>query len=241
MNLRGKRVLVTGGAKRIGAAIVRSLAERGCDIVLHYHRSQAEARALARALAKSGVSVELLRADLSRESETLALARKALKKGPIDLLINNASLYDRAPFKRLTLENWDRCLRVNLTSVLLLSQKIGLAMRRRGGRIINIADMAGEQPYRDYLPYCVSKGALLSLTRALAVELAPKVQVNSICPGPVLPSPRQPQRMVERLAKRTPLKKWGGADEVAKAVTFLCQSDFTTGANIVVDGGFQLV
>lgn len=241
MNLRGKRVLVTGGAKRIGAAIARSLAQRGCDLILHCHRSFAEARTLGRELEKLGVGVEILRADLSRSSQALALAQKALKKGPVDLLINNASLYERTPFDRLTLEEWERCLHVNLTSVFLLSRRIGMAMRRRGGRIINIADMAGEQPYRDYLAYCVSKGALLSLTRALAVELAPKVQVNSICPGPVLPSPRQPQRLVERLAKRTPLKKWGGADEVAKAVTFLCQSDFTTGANIVVDGGFQLV
>jgi NAD(P)-dependent dehydrogenase (short-subunit alcohol dehydrogenase family) len=110
-----------------------------------------------------------------------------------------------------------------------------------GARIIHIADTAGFRPYRNYLPYCVSKGALLSLTRALALELAPRVMVNSVSPGPIVPPPWESQKVIQNVAKKIPLQRWGGFDEIAKAVLFLCESNFATGINLIVDGGYQLI
>lgn len=241
MILKGKKALITGGAKRVGAVIARALAAKGCHLILHYHRSAAEANRLAKELTLQGASVDLMKANLEREKEARDLAHYALKRGSIDILINNAALHQRTPFKNIKTKDWDKILSTNLRSVFLLSQKIGEGMRERGGRIINLADIAGKFPYRDYLPYCVSKGAVLSLTRALAVELAPRVQVNSISPGLIEPSLGMSRETIARLGDKMPLKQWGSVEEVAKAVVFLCESDYTTGANFVVDGGYQLV
>ena len=241
MTLKGKRVLVTGGARRIGAAIARNLAKEGCHLILHYHQSAREIQRLARELRTGGLSVNTVQADLTQSEEVLLLASTVLKKGPIDILINNASIYYPTPFKSLNEDTWDRFMQIHLKAPFFLSKALAGGMQRRGGRIINIADQAGEQPYRDYLPYCVSKGALLNLTRALARELAPKVHVNSISPGPILPPPWRSKKQMEGIRKRTPLQRWGGPEEIANAVVFLCVSDFITGTNLVIDGGFQLV
>ncbi len=241
MILKGKKAFITGGGKRVGAAIARALAAKGCHLVLHYYRSAAEANRLAKELTLKGVGVDLMKANLEKEKEVRDLAHYALKRGTIDILINNAALYQRTPFKNIKTKDWDKILNTNLRSVFLLSQKIGEAMREQSGRIINLADISGELPYRDYLPYCVSKGAVLSLTRALAIELAPKVQVNSISSGLIEPSLGTFRETIVRLGDKVPLKRWGGVEEVAKAVVFLCESDYTTGANFVIDGGYQLV
>lgn len=240
MELQGKRVLITGAARRVGAAIARCLAARGCEIVLHYHRSVREARQLADELRSLNVGVDLVRGDLERERDVLFVARAALKGGPVDILINNAAVYYATPWERLTSRDWQRFLQVNLTAPFLLSRELGTRMRR-GGRIINLTDNAGERPYRRYLPYCVSKGALLSLTRSLALELAPKVLVNSISLGPILPPVGMAESVRRRIAKRSPLGRWGDLEGIMKAVVYLCELDDVTGTDLIVDGGFHLV
>lgn len=241
MDLSGKKVLITGAAKRIGAAIAEALAKKGCHLILHYHRSAPEAKALQCKLSAFGISADLIQADLSQEKEVAALAKTALKKGPVDILINNTSLFYPIPFEKLKVSDWDQFMNVNLKALFILSQKLGLKMIQKGGHIINLADLAGCHPYRNYLPYCVSKGAVLSLTRALAIELAPKVQVNSICPGLMIPPPWLSEPVKNRVIKKSPLKKWGGVEEIAKGVLFLCESDYITGSELVIDGGRQLV
>lgn len=241
MNLRGKRALVTGAARRVGAAIARALAAEGCHLALHHHRNVGEARSLARELKDQGVTVDLFEADFEKEKEVDSLSREVLHGGPVDILVNNASVFYPTPFEKITQRDWRHFFNLHLHAPFLLSRSLGLRMKRRGGRIINIIDRAAKKPYRHYLPYCVSKGAFLSLTRSLALELAPRVQVNGILPGPIVPAPWEKRDVVERIRKRNPLQRWGGEVEIAKAVVFLCRSDFTTGADFLIDGGHSLV
>jgi NAD(P)-dependent dehydrogenase (short-subunit alcohol dehydrogenase family) len=235
-----KWALVTGAAKRMGKVLSTRLAEKGYSLILHYHHSRTEAVNFARELERKGASVELIRANLENEKDVLALCQKVLKKGSPDLLVNNASVYYPTPLKTLKLNDWNRVLKTNLTAPFILSLQLGRRMKP-GARIIHIADTAGFRPYRNYLPYCVSKGALLSLTRALALELAPRVMVNSVSPGPIVPPPWESQKVIQNVAKKIPLQRWGGFDEIAKAVLFLCESNFATGINLIVDGGYQLI
>jgi NAD(P)-dependent dehydrogenase (short-subunit alcohol dehydrogenase family) len=241
MILQGKRALVTGAARRIGAAIARALAAEGCRLVLHHHRNASDARRLARELEVLGFEADLIEADFEKESQVLSLARRALKGGPVDILINNASIFYPTALKKVSSRDWERFLSLHLRAPFLLSRHLGLRMGRSGGRIINVVDVAARRPYRNYLPYCVSKGALLTLTRSLALELAPRVQVNAVLPGPIVPAPWEKKEIVERIRKKIPLGRWGGEGEIAKAVVFLCLSDYTTGAEFLIDGGHSLV
>jgi NAD(P)-dependent dehydrogenase (short-subunit alcohol dehydrogenase family) len=241
VKLRGKRALVTGAARRVGAAIARALAAEGCRLVLHHHRNVADARRLAGELRRQGVSVELFEADFEKEKEVAALGREVLRKGPVDILVNNASVFYPTPFLKIAPRDWTRFLSLHLQAPYLLARTLGPKMKKGGGRIVNIVDGAAKRPYRNYLPYCVSKGALLTLTKSLALELAPGVQVNAILPGPIAAAPWEKREVVEKIRKKNPLQKWGGEEEIAKAVVFLCLSDFTSGADFVVDGGHGLV
>ncbi len=241
MNLKSKRALITGAARRIGAAIARSLAGEGCHLLLHYRKSKREVESLARELRKNGNQVEIYRADLEKEKEVSKLCREVLLNGGVDILINNASLYYPTPIKNLKWKDWERMIAVNLTAPAFLALRLGNDMKKKGGRIINLADTASFRPYRDYLPYCTSKGGIVTLTRALALELAPKVLVNSISPGPIEPAPWEPSRVIRSIQERMPLGKWGGPQEIAKGVVFFCRSDFATGSNLVIDGGYQYV
>ncbi len=238
MDLKNKKILITGAAQRMGKAIAQDLNKRGASILIHYNHSKGEAQALAKELH----SAEILSANLENEKEVLKLAEDAQALGPVDFLINSASVYYPTPFEKIKLEDWNKIFNVNLKALFILSQKLGMAMKNQGqGSIINIADTAGFRPYRNYLPYCVSKGAVESFTKALALELSPEVRVNSISPGPIVPHPSENEKTIESVANRIPLKKWGGFEEIVKAVRFLCESDFTTGSNVIVDGGYYLV
>src|SRR5262245_31304153 len=188
MELRGRWALVTGGAKRIGRVIAHELASRGANVIVHYHTSASEAAATVDSLRAVGVRAEALHAELANAEQVRRLATEAeARSGGLALLVNSASNYLRAPFDTITEAVWDASIDVNLKAPFLLSWTIGRAMRARGeGTIVNVADWAGERPYRDYLPYCVSKAGLIGLTKALAKELAPTVRVNAVSPGPVL-------------------------------------------------------
>jgi len=240
MRLAGRWALVTGGAKRVGRAIALELARRGAHVAIHYHTSQAEAEATARDVQAHGVRSLALRAELAVSAEVQALAaRVEAETGGLAVLVNSASNYLRVPFDALTEAVWDASLDVNLKAPFLLSWAIGRAMRARGeGRIVNLADWAADRPYRDYLPYCVSKAGIVCLTRALAKELAPAVTVNAVAPGPVLPPDDMSDAERAAVARVTPLRRFGTPEDVARCVRFLVEEGhFTTGSVYHVDGG----
>jgi len=181
-----------------------------------------------------------LRAELGRADEVARIAREAEERtGGIEVLVNSASNYLRVPFDALTEEVWDASVDVNLKAPFLLSWHLGRAMKARGGgRIINLADWAGERPYNDYLPYCVAKAGVICLTKALAKALAPEVLVNAVSPGPVMPPEDLGEAERAAIARATPLKHLGKPADVARCVRFLAEeADFSTGAVFLVDGG----
>jgi NAD(P)-dependent dehydrogenase (short-subunit alcohol dehydrogenase family) len=242
MNLTGKVALVTGGAKRVGKAIVNALAARGCKIVVHYHTSQAAAQETVHALQASGHEAIALQADITQETEVDGMVAAALAKfGRIDILVNNAAVFFRTPIETLTIEDWERTLEVNLTGTFLCAQKIGLLMKKWGwGHIINIADVAGQRPWADYIPYSVSKACVITFTQGLAMELAPEVMVNAIVPGPVLFQDDTPEEVQQREIDKTLVKRAGSPEEVAEVVVFVAESDYSTGSLFHVDGGRSL-
>ena len=242
MNISGKIALVTGGAKRVGKAIVQALATRGCHLVVHYHRSQSQAQETVRALRAAGHRALAVQADITKEDQVEAMIEAATAHfGRIDILVNNAALFYRTPVETLTIEDWERVMDVNLTGTFLCAHKIGLRMREWGwGHIINIADVAGERPWADYIPYSVSKACVLTFTQGLAMELAPQVMVNAVIPGPVLFQEDTPDTVRQREIGKTLVKRAGSPQDVAQVVVFVAESDYSTGASFHVDGGRSL-
>ena len=243
MTLDGRVALVTGGARRIGQAIALALADRGADVALSYRTSAREARATLEAIHRRGAHALAVRADLSRAAEARRLIdRVARRFGRLDVLINSAANFTRTPFAALSERDWDHALDANLKGPFLCALYASRLMRRHGGgKIINFADWAGLRPYRDYLPYCVSKAGVIGLTRALAKELAPGIQVNAIAPGPILPPAAMSAAARARIARRVPLRRWGSPQDLVSTVLFLIEgTEFMTGSVVFVDGG-QLI
>jgi len=240
VELRGRWALVTGAAKRVGRVIALELADRGANLIVHYHTSAAAAEGTVREIEARGVKAFALGADLGQPAEVERLAREAeARSGGVSVLVNSAANYLRVPFDQLTEAVWDASLDVNLKAPFLLSWHLGREMRGRGGgRIVNLADWAGERPYNDYLPYCISKAGIVCLTKALAKALAPEVQVNAVAPGPVLPPDDLSEAERQAIVRATPLRRLGRPEDVARAVRFLAEeAEFTTGAVWLVDGG----
>jgi NAD(P)-dependent dehydrogenase (short-subunit alcohol dehydrogenase family) len=240
MELRNTWALVTGAAKRVGRTIALELADRGANVVVHYHSSRHDADETAAAIRARGVQAHTLQADLSDAAAVRTLAHAAeAHTGGIGLLVNSASNYLRTPFDAIEDREWALSLDVNLRAPFLLASALGRAMRARGdGCIVNIVDWAAERPYRDYLPYCVSKAGLVALTKALARELAPTVRVNAVAPGPVLMPDDFTPDDVEAVRRATPLRRIGTPEDVARAIRFLAEeASFSTGAIVHVDGG----
>ena len=243
MDLSGKIALVTGGAKRVGKAIVFALAERGCKLVVHYHTSQTEAEETLRALQSAGHEAIALRADISREADVESMIEQTVDHfGRLDVLVNNAALFYRTPIDTVTFDDWEQIMNVNLDGTFYCAHKIGRRMKEWGwGHIINMADVAGQSPWADYVPYSVSKACVLAFSQGLAMELAPEVMVNAIVPGPVLFQDETPQEVQQREIEKTLVKRAGTPEEVAKLVVFVAESDFSTGAVFAVDGGRGLL
>jgi NAD(P)-dependent dehydrogenase (short-subunit alcohol dehydrogenase family) len=238
----GKVALITGG-KRIGAVVALALAKAGVDIALVYNRSRAEADETAAAIRRLGARAFIVQADVtSEEACNHAVAATVRDLGRVDILINMASLYVAKPFVSLTAADWDRQLAVDLRAAFLFSHASAPVMKKHGGgRIINFADWvaASARPrYPGYVPYYVAKSGVKALTEALALELgADQILVNAIAPGPILAPPEMSGEESDAVVKSTPLGRWGGEEEIAKAVMFLVSSDFVTGETIRVDGG----
>lgn len=239
MELIGKIAVVTGGAKRVGRAIALELAKKGTHLLLHYHTSLDEAQKTAAQIRAYGVRCELIQADLSQTRDIEKMTQMIQEKNmSVDILVNSASLFYKTPFASVQESDWDRLMDTNLKGPFLLSKQIGIRMAQtNGGKIINIADWSGFRPYRDYAPYCVSKGGLITLTKALARDLAPKVIANAIAPGPVLPPPDFTKEETKQIAKKTLLGRIGTPEDIAHAVVFLLENDFINGTVLVVDGG----
>lgn len=241
MNLTNKVALVTGSAKRVGRAIALALADRGVNLIVHYHSSARDARQTVTELKRRGVDAIAVKADQSNAAQVKAAVGQALRHFQrIDILINSAAIYQRTPFVKLTERHWDQHLDSNLKGPFLFALEVGkhLKKRRAAGKIINIADWSAYRPYSDYLPYCVSKAGLICLTQALAKELAPRIQVNAVAPGPVLMPPQMTVSERDAIRNSTVLKRLGRPQDVVDAVLYLLESgDFVTGHTLVVDGG----
>lgn len=240
MELLKKRALVTGASKRVGRTIALALAAKGVSILLHYRNSRSEAEATGAEIKALGVPCELLKADLSKPEEIRLMT--ASLNGPVDILVNSASAFYKTPIREVTEKNWDDLLDSNLKGPFFLSQILGTRMADgAGGKIINIADWSGMRPYKDYAPYCASKGGLITLTKSLARDLAPKVTANAVAPGPVLMPENFSPEEVKTVEKLTALGRIGTPQDVANAVLFLLENDYINGTVLTVDGGRSIV
>jgi len=242
MELEGKIALVTGGAVRLGRALLLALAEAGADVVLHYGSSRRAAEETAAAVRDLGRKVLLLQADLQDMAAVQQLPRRAAEKfGKLDILVNSAALFQPGDIFNTTEASWDRQMNVNLKAPFFLSQAFAQQLGPdQRGHIVNIADWRATRPAATYLAYTFSKAALISMTRSLAVALGPRVQVNAIAPGLILPPPGKTAAYFERMAQRVPLQRVGSPEEVAGAMLFLLRSDFVTGELLFVTGGEHL-
>jgi NAD(P)-dependent dehydrogenase (short-subunit alcohol dehydrogenase family) len=245
MDLANRVVLITGG-KRIGGVVAEQLAKEGADVALVYRSSRGEAEDAAAAVRVFGRRAVVMRADL-READACArvVDQTVDALGRLDVLVNMASVYRRVPFDDLGADDWNQPLEVDLRAAWLCTQAAVPYMRRlRGGRVINVSDWiaaSGRPRYSGYLPYYVAKRAVMALTEALALELAPdQILVNAIAPGPIVAPEGTSEHEFEAVERATPLGRWGGEGEIAKAVAALVDSDFITGETVRVDGGRHL-
>jgi NAD(P)-dependent dehydrogenase (short-subunit alcohol dehydrogenase family) len=245
MELRDRVVLLTGG-KRIGATVAVELARRGADVALSYNRSRTEAEAAAEEIRALGRRALVLAADVSKASACESLVASVVAGlGRLDVLVNMASVYRSVPFDRMTDEDLQASLDVDLKSAFNCARAAAPHMKAAGGgRIVNVSDwlaMSQRPRYKGFVAYYVAKTAVMGLTSALALELAQdRILVNAVAPGPILAPPDLPDEELAAVEKATPLGRWGGGEEIAKAVVALVETDFITGETIRVDGGRHL-
>jgi NAD(P)-dependent dehydrogenase (short-subunit alcohol dehydrogenase family) len=245
MDLKDRVVLLTGG-KRIGSTVAVALAQRGADMALSYHQSRAEAETTAEAVRGAGRRAMIWQANVSRADECEALvAATVAELGRLDVLVNMASIYRSIPLDSMSGDDLQASLDVDLKSAFLCARAAIPHMRAAGGgRIVNFSDWlaVSQRPrYTGYLAYYVAKKAVMGLTEALAFELAAdQILVNAVAPGPILAPPDLEDDELEAVEKATPLGRWGGGAEIAKAVVALIETDFITGEIIRVDGGRHL-
>ena len=236
--------LVTGAARRLGAAIARTLHAAGFDVALHCHRSRAEADALAATLeATRAGSVLVLQADLAEFDRMPELVANTIGwRGRLDALVNNASAFFPTPFGNATPAQWDALFAANARAPFFLTQAAALHLRATRGAVVNLTDIHAERPLREHAVYGMSKAALVHMTRALALELAPDVRVNAIAPGAILwPEDGKSDAAKAALLAHTPLGRTGTPEEVAEAVRWLLQdARYTTGQVLRLDGGRML-
>lgn len=241
-SLSGKVVLVTGGAKRVGAAIVRRLHREGASVMLHYRGSEREANALRTELnAARANSVALVQADLLDLAGLSEIVRNAVNRFErIDALVNNASAFFPTPVGEITQATWESLIGANLRAPLFLSQAAAPHLKKTNGAIVNITDIHADRPLKNYVIYSIAKAGLAGLTRSLARELGPEVRVNGVAPGPIAwPEDGSFDEVArQRVISNTILRRTGEPDDVARAVYFLiAEAPYVTGQIIAVDGG----
>jgi len=241
MSLNGKRVLITGAARRIGRSLALAVAQAGGDVVIHYRQSQGEAESAQKEIEMLGRKAILLQADLADPEQAADLIQRATAYGPLYALVNNAAIFEPLTWANTRLEDWDRHLAVNLTAPFLLSQAFARGLPPgETGRIVNLLDWRTLRPGPDHLPYTVSKSALAALTCSLAAALAPQVAVNGLALGAVLP-PAQGAAS-SRILENVPAARWASLDEVNQALLFLLDGPaYLTGEILQLDGGRHLI
>lgn len=244
--IKDKVVLITGGARRVGAAICRELHAHGAQLMIHYKTSATEARALQAELnLLRANSVAIIQGDLHNMAVLPSMVSETVKHfGRLDVLINNASTYYPTDLGQINEENWQDLMGSNLKAPVFLVQAAAAELRKNHGCIVNITDMHIERPKKGYIVYSVAKAGLVTLTKSLAHELSPEVRVNAVAPGPVQWPENNPQFdevYRQRVINQTLLKRVGEAEDVAKAVKFLIyDAPFITGHVLAVDGGRSL-
>lgn len=246
MSSKEKVVLITGGAKRVGASICRMLHASGARLMIHYRHSASEARALQSELnLQRPNSAAIIQGDLLNLAMLPGLVHETVQHfGRLDILINNASSYYATELGEIGEEQWQDLIGSNLKAPLFLAQAAAIELRKQHGCIVNITDMHVERPKKGYIVYSVAKAGLVTLTKSLAHELGPEVRVNAVAPGPVLwpeDNPQFDEVYRQRVISQTLLKRIGESEDVAKAVRFLIyDAPFMTGQVIAVDGGRSL-
>jgi pteridine reductase len=240
-SLAGKTALVTGGARRVGAAIARRLHAAGAAVLVHYRDSEADAVKLVAELnAARPKSAEKVKAELLAPIAPRALVSAALDAfGRLDLLVNNASTFFPVEMGKIESSHWEELVGSNLRAPLFICQQAAPELAKNSGAIVNIVDIHAERPLKDYPVYTIAKGGLAAMTRSLALELAPRVRVNGVAPGAIAwpedgqfdPAERQ------RIVATTPLARVGSAEDIAQAVHFLACASYVTGQILNVDGG----
>jgi NAD(P)-dependent dehydrogenase (short-subunit alcohol dehydrogenase family) len=241
MSLDGKRILITGAARRVGRHLALEVAKAGADVVIHYDHSKEDAESLSREIESLGRQAFLFQADFSDAAQVATLIPRACESGVLYGLVNSASIFGTQTWENTTLEDWNIHLMVNLTTPFLLSQAFARQVPADGsGRIVNMLDWRSFRPGRDHLPYTITKSALGALTQALAVCFAPRITVNGLALGAILPP--SGGKAPENITKKIPAGRWADLDEVSQALVFLLDGPaYITGEVIHVDGGRHLV
>lgn len=238
MELRGRNALVTGAGIRLGRAIAFGLMRRGVNVAVHYFHSAHGARSTAVEGEAAGVKVALLEADLVDAAQAEALAGRAGDAlGGLDIVVNSAAIMDRRPLAEVTPADWDRTMNLNLRGAFFVAKGAAAVMGDRGGAMVNMADIAGFERWKQYPAHCISKAGIVALTELLAKALAPKIRVNAVAPGAVLLPDDWSADARARVVGSTPLGRLGSPADVVGAVLFLLEQDYITGETLVVDGG----
>ncbi|MBI4565221.1 MAG: SDR family oxidoreductase [Planctomycetes bacterium] len=236
MDLQNRVALVTGGARRLGREFALALARAGMDVVVHHGHSEREARATCEEIRRLGRRATAVQADLADAAATERLVDQAAP----DVLINNAAIFVRGTLRDTSLENWESHLAVNLRAPFLLMRAFARARGERPGKIVNLSDWRASHPGRAYLAYTVSKAGLTTLTQIAARELAPRIQVNALALGAVLPPAGGTEGDLERVLRRVPAGRIAEISEVTDALLALLRNDYITGETLFVDGGAHL-
>jgi pteridine reductase len=238
--LSGRTALVTGAAKRLGAATARALHAEGMNLLLHYNKSEAEAAALAQELnAARPDSAAIAQADLGNTQGLESLVKAALQWDGLDVLINNASSFRPTPIGSIGEDDWDDLMGSNLKAPLFLAQAAAPHLKKNHGSIVNMIDIHAYRPLREHTVYCAAKAGLVMLTLSLAKELGPEVRVNGVAPGPVLwPESPMDAATKKSILEATALKRKGSPDDVSGAIIYLVRdAEYVTGQILAVDGG----
>ena len=238
MDLDGKVALVTGAGTRVGRAIAVALGKAGMRVGVHYYGSEKGARQTADEIVAAGSEARTLPGDLTDPATGPRVVEHMSKVfGSLDVLVNSAAVMLRTPVGEVLVEDWDAMFALNLRAPFFLSQSAARAMKDRGGVIINIADLAAFEAWRNYVPHSITKAGVVQMTRALAHALAPKIRVNAIAPGAVLLPEGATPEFRDKLISTTPLGRIGSPEDVAQAVIYLISADYVTGETLIVDGG----
>jgi len=239
--LRGKTVLITGAARRLGRAFALKMAQAGADIAITFLNSSREAQHTVVDLAGFGVRAVALRCDVRDEKSVRETIKEMVKElGGIDILVNNAANYETVEFEKITLRQWDEMFASNTRGPFLVSREALKELRKRRGKIINLGSLGGLRPWADHAHYCTSKAALIMLTRVMAKALAPEITVNCVAPGMIDLGEKSAAAFMKKMAGKTPMQRNGTAEDVAAAVLFFATApQFITGQVLAVDGGLE--